>query len=100
MKSLPCGTKPFAVFSAAEALFYLRSILHHLNIERPDAYRTHDFRRGHARDMQERGATLYEILKAGEWRSPAFMSYLDLEELHSAAVVEAHLDEDAPDDDE
>ena len=39
------------------------------------------------------GASLYEILKAGEWSSPAFLSYLDLHELEKEAVVEAHLDE-------
>lgn len=39
------------------------------------------------------GASLYEILKAGEWSSPAFLNYLDLHELEKEAVVEAHMDE-------
>ena len=61
----------------------------------PDAglYRTHDFRRGHARDLQLGGATLGEILAAGQWSSPAFLKYLDMMQLETEAVVEAHLDE-------
>jgi len=60
-------------------------------------YRTQDFRRGHARDMQEGGRGLFEILSVGEWRSPAFMAYLDIEELEHGAVLEAHLDESSSD---
>ena len=55
--------------------------------------RTHDFRRGHARDLQRSGATLAEILRAGEWRSCAFMAYLEREELERDAVIEAHVAE-------
>ena len=59
----------------------------------PDAekYRTHDLRRGHANDMLRNGSTVNEILAAGQWRSPAFLRYLDLEELERDAVVEAHV---------
>ena len=56
-------------------------------------YRTHDMRRGHALDLQLAGKPLYEILQAGEWRSPAFLAYLDKYTLEAAAVVEAHVDE-------
>ena len=61
----------------------------------PDAasYRTHDLRRGHAADIQERGGNLAEILSAGEWSSPAFLSYLDVNRLEQGAVLEAHLAE-------
>ena len=82
--------------SAASALGRLRSMLCELNVESALAYRTHDFRRGHARDLQENGSNLRDILQAGEWRSPAFLAYLDIDELSSGAVLEAHLaDEDA-----
>ena len=64
------------------------------------AYRCHDIRRGHANDMLQRGRSLYEILMAGEWRSPAFMSYLDMCELERGAVVEAHADESSSDDED
>ena len=39
------------------------------------------------------GARLFDILKAGEWKSPAFLLYCDMHKLESCAVVEAHLDE-------
>ena len=40
------------------------------------------------------GATLAVILAAGEWRSPAFLSYIDeATKLETDVVVEAHVDE-------
>ena len=60
-------------------------------------YRSHDFRRGHAQDMLENGATLCEILAAGQWRSPSFMKYLDATSLEKEAVVEANVDESSED---
>ena len=39
------------------------------------------------------GAPLYEILAAGEWRSPAFLDYLDLHSLERDMVIQAHCDE-------
>jgi hypothetical protein len=39
------------------------------------------------------GATLAVILAAGEWRSPAFLSYIDEAKLETDVVVEAHVDE-------
>ena len=41
------------------------------------------------------GAPLYEILAAGEWRSPAFMKYIDMNQLEADVVVQAHLDEES-----
>ncbi len=61
-------------------------------------YRLHDLRRGHARDMQKRGARIGEILAAGQWRSPRFLEYLDKQELEDEAVLEAHLEEESDDD--
>ena len=52
----------------------------------PDAklYGTHDFRRGHAEDLRQCGASLAEILLAGQWKSAAFLKYLDEAELEKA----------------
>ena len=36
---------------------------------------------------------MWKILEAGEWRSPAFMAYLDLETLDRELVIQAHADE-------
>ena len=36
--------------------------------------------------------------KRGEWKSPAFLSYLDVAEFERDAVIEAHLDESSSED--
>ena len=69
-----------------------------LQVPQAELYRPHDFRRGHAKDLQEKGASVKEILAAGEWRSPAFLKYLDLDLLEHDLVVQAHL-EDSSDED-
>ena len=55
-------------------------------------------RRGHAQDLAESGSKLCEILAAGEWASPKFTAYLELNKLEAAGVVEAHLDESEDED--
>ena len=50
--------------------------------------------RGHAtQDMVDKGANLRTILLAGEWKSPAFLAYLDWSTLKAGAVMEALLEE-------
>ena len=53
---------------------------------------------GVAQDLLVNGASLAEILSAGQWKSPAFLAYLDLETLEKGAVIEAHRDESSSDD--
>jgi hypothetical protein len=84
---------PFANFSPAGVLAALRRWLTCLGVPDATKYRTHDIRRGHARDLQLAGSSLMEILKAGEWRSAAFLAYLDKGELECSATLEAHLNE-------
>ena len=84
---------PFKHLSPNVVTTELRRRLHKLSVCHADDYRSHDFRRGHARDLQRNGARLAEILQAGEWSSPAFLKYLDLNELESSVVVEAHVNE-------
>ena len=69
----------------------LRDALRSLGVPNAAAYRSHDLRRGHAEDLRLGGATLGEILRAGDWRSPAFLAYLDAEQLERDRTVEAHL---------
>ena len=75
---------------ALERLSHLEALL---KVDDPNSYGSHDFRRGHAVDMQLGGRSLAEILRAGEWSSPAFMKYLNFMELEAGACLEAHLDE-------
>ena len=49
--------------------------------------------------LSYQGAPLWQILAAGEWRSPAFLLYLDMHKLESDLVVQAHVDESDPEDD-
>ena len=48
--------------------------------------------------MADSGGNLREMLAAGEWATPRFAGYLDLDKIETAGVVEAHLAES--DDDE
>ena len=54
-----------------------QGLLSRFGVPNAQDYGTHDLRRGHAEDMRNQGCTLAEILKAGQWKSAAFMSYLD-----------------------
>ena len=87
------GSQPFAFFHARSALGILRSWLKVMGVKDASFYRTHDFRRGHARDMLRAGARLHEILRAGEWRSAAFLKYLDKVELECEATLLDHVNE-------
>ena len=91
------GEPLFGQITAALALKALRTLLVALEVQDAGAYRTHDLRRGHALDLQLSGAPLWQILQAGEWRSPAFLQYLDLHRLDRDLVVQAHLDEESDD---
>ena len=86
---LDVGAKPWAQFSAGFANRSLRGALLELKIPNAPSFGTHDIRRGHAKDLQMSGATLSEILAAGQWRSPAFMRYLDESELEMGVALEA-----------
>ena len=92
------GTRPFQGVTAAAALCKLRLILAAMGVADHKLYRTQDLRRGHTRDLQARGATLKEILEAGQWRGPAFLKYMDLMQLECDVVVEAHMDDSSDDD--
>ena len=92
------GCTPFAQSDARNSLAILRGWLQHLQVPEALLYRTHDIRRGHARDLMKGGARLHEILAAGDWRSAAFLNYLDGIELESGATLEAHIAESSGDD--
>ena len=83
----------FQDITAAKALATLRLLLASVGVAQAGEYRTHDLRRGHALDLQLSGAPLYDILAAGDWKSPAFLQYLDRYQLEQDVVMQAHLDE-------
>jgi hypothetical protein len=97
IQPLADGCPLFQGTTKYSALVTLRRRLAALGISNADAHRTHDFRRGHAQDLQESGSSLREILSAGEWRSPAFLQYLNLEKLEHDMVIQAHIDDSEDD---
>ena len=63
----------------------------------PNAQRlgSHALRRGMARDILDAGGTLSKVLRAGDWRSAAFVQYLrenQSQELAIASLVIDHSD--------
>ena len=89
LKSLYPGSRPFANITAGQALHTLRSMLLQAGIPNHNSFITHSLRRGHARDIHKNGGNLKEILEAGDWRSAAFMHYMDTQMLESDSVQEA-----------
>ena len=89
--ALPAGAQPFGAYKAGSALAALRKVLGEVRVAEAGAYRTHDFRRGHADDLRRMGKSLREILIAGDWRSAAFLDYLDQVQLDADVVAEAQL---------
>ena len=89
--------QPFAHISAAWAVGYLRELLASLGIADADQYRLHDFRRGHARDLADADNNLKTILEAGQWTSPAFLKYLDTNDMETRMIVQAHQDDSEDD---
>ena len=71
----------------------LYSVAFLLQFPEAKIYRRHDIRRGHADDLRASGAPLAKILLWGEWSSPAFLDYMELEELEAGMVLEGHLDD-------
>ena len=88
-EGLAMGATPWARVSAGEVRRKLRVGLVALSVANAESYSTHDFRRGHAKDLQDSGAPLSVILAAGGWRSAAFITYLDGCELEKEVVLEA-----------
>ena len=52
-------------------------------------YGLQSLRRGHAQQILDDGGTLADVLKAGQWASPAFLLYLDYTDVEQAAVLES-----------
>jgi hypothetical protein len=75
--TFPEGAEPWSSITSGGARDPLRRILALLHVPDAAKYRTQDLRRGHAEDMRRSGCSLAEILRAGQWKSTAFLKYLD-----------------------
>ena len=105
VKATP-GERLWPGVTAGIARTRLRQLLSRLHVDNAMLHNTHDFRRGHARvwfaytpydnapifhfhmqDLWRSGATLAEILTAGQWKSAAFLRYLDEAELEKVRFL-------------
>ena len=92
--AMPVGHAPFHRVNADDVRVLLRCRLKQLHVACPSQYNTHDFRRGHARDLvNSRQSTLKDILMMGQWKSAALLKYLDEPSVEASAIVEAHIAE-------
>ena len=89
IESTPVGQPVFGAMSPKEANADLRRRLAAIGIPNAHQFTLYAMRRGHAMDLVESGARLWEILQAGEWRSPAFLAYLKLHRVECEATREA-----------
>ena len=66
LRGVEPGVKPFAAWWPGMVLSVLREVLKTIGVDEAEQYVAHDLRRGHADDLLRRGATLLEILRAGD----------------------------------
>ena len=87
------GAKVWTLTSR-ELLLAIRQVLACLRAATPDLYTLKMFRAGHATELAKSGKSVGDILRAGEWRSAAFLAYVD-EDLVDAAQILDHVLEDS-----
>ena len=88
IQSMNEGHQPIAKISANRANSELRRRLYEMKVESAWSYCTHDFRRGHAVDLQRGGASLCTILEAGQWKTKSFADYQKMHLVEADAVLE------------
>ena len=114
LAKLPVGSHPWNDITPHVAIQRVRLILQKLGVPNANEYGTHDFRRGHAeagtscpclhcildtilpvQDMRRSGCPLAKILAAGQWKSSAFLRYLDAENLETDSAYEVAIESEA-----
>ena len=79
--------EPLWQLSAHEAVKSLRRLLTLLKVTCPDEFTLKAFRAGRATALAAAGKSVVDILLAGEWRSAAFLSYVDSDLVDSAQLL-------------
>ena len=79
--------------SSHHMLASIRRILGAMNIVRPEEFTLKMFRAGHATALAEEGKSIGAILQAGEWRSAAFLAYVDVDAVDACQLLDKVLDE-------
>lgn len=71
----------------------LRRILKALRVDRPDEFTLKMFRAGRATALAEEGKSIGDILNAGEWRSAAFLAYINEDVVDASQILDQVLSE-------
>ena len=88
--NIKIGSAPWAGVSADKVRDAIRTRLAVLSVPEASRYGTHDFRRGHARDLQEAGVPPENIRLCGGWcHVGSLKPYLELKGLEQSIVLEA-----------
>ena len=73
-----CGELLFPAFSAQNVNRTIKAVFAKLNIPFSESYTSHGYRRGATQELKEKGSQWPIIASIGEWRSLAFMGYIDI----------------------
>ena len=79
-------------YTADRAVTTLRRMLTLLGVTNAQGYTLKAFRAGKATALAASGKSLGHILAAGEWRSSAFLSYVDTDVVDQAQLLDATLE--------
>ena len=79
VQGLGVGVPLFSAWHSREAVLLksLRRRLVLLGVDHLHEYGLQSFRRGHAQQILDDGGNLADVVRAGQWASPAFLLYLD-----------------------
>ena len=84
-------SQPLWNFSSEKALQTLRRFLILTDTPQAASYTLKAFRAGKATALAAEGKSLGQILQAGEWRSSAFLSYVDTDVVDQAQLLDQTL---------
>ena len=73
-----CGEMLFPGYTTQNVNTTIKAVLAKLDIPQAELYTSHGFRRGAAQELKERGCQWPIVASLGEWRSLAFMGYIDI----------------------
>ena len=79
--------------SSHHMLTAIRRILGALNVDKPEEFTLKMFRAGHATALAEEGKSIGDILRAGEWKSAAFLAYVNEDAVDASQLLDAVLDD-------
>ena len=90
IKKMDVGHTPLQGLNLKRFNEELRTRLVHNKIAKGRLFSSHDFRRGHSKDLTDKGSNIGQILAAGQWSSTAFMAYQNKQEIETKAVKALH----------